>query len=181
MKESPGLATGLQRAKGVFIVPHFGQGAFIVGGQAGGGVVLIKHHSAWTSPAFYSLGGGSIGAQAGAEGGAIAIILMTDKAVNRFESSSGGWSLNGNAGLTVVNWSGNTQANTTRGDLILWASARGLYFSLSASITRVAPDTKMDRVYYQRRVTSSEILGGNVSNPDASSLRNALASRVASR
>lgn len=152
-----------------------------MGGQAGGGVVLVKRDHGWTSPAFYSLGGGSIGAQAGAAGGAITMILMTNKAVNQFESPSGGWSLNGNAGLTVVNWSDQTQANTTRGDIILWASARGLYFGLTAGVTRVAPDVKMDRAYYQRRVTSREIMAGNVSNPDANSLRNALASRVASQ
>lgn len=181
MKENPVLGAVLHRAKGIFIIPHYGKAGFIIGGQGGGGVVLIEQNSGWTPPAFYNLSGGSIGAQAGGEGGAIAMILMTQRAVNRFEHSNSGWSLNGNAGLTVVNWSGKTQANTSRGDVILWTNARGLYGGLTASLTHISPDTNMDRAYYQRAVTSSEILAGTIGNPNADALRNALASRVASR
>ncbi|HVS76754.1 MAG TPA: lipid-binding SYLF domain-containing protein [Steroidobacteraceae bacterium] len=180
MKQNPSLAAVLARARGIFIIPHYGKGGFIVGGQGGGGVVLAKHATGWSSPAFYSLSGGSIGAQAGGEGGAVAMILMTEKAVSRFENSSSGWSLNGNAGLTVVNWSGKTQANTNRGDVILWSNTKGLYGGLTASVTHISPDTKMDHAYYQRPVTSGEILAGTVTNPNADPLRNALASRVAS-
>lgn len=180
MKENPVLATVLWRAEGVFIIPHYGKGGFIVGGEGAGGVLLIKRDGGWTSPAFYSLSGGSIGAQAGREGSAIAMILMTQRAVNRFESSAS-WSLSGNAGLTVVNWSAKAQGNTTPSDIILWTNAHGLYGGLTVSFTHISPDTKMDRIYYQRPVTSSEILAGDVSNPNADRLRNALASRVASR
>ena len=181
MRRSPSLAAVLNRARGVFIIPHYGKGGFIVGGQGGGGVVLVQHGGAWSSPAFYSMSGGSIGAQAGGEGGAVAMILMTPKAVDRFERSSGGWSLNGNAGLTVVKWSGKTQANTGRGDVVLWTSTSGLYGGLTASLTHMSPDTKMDRAYYHRPVTSGEILAGNVRTVGADPLRNALASRMASR
>ena len=78
----------------------------------------------------------------------------------------------------MLQWSG---GNTNRGDVILWTNARGLYGDLTVRLTRIAPDTKMDRIYYHRPVTSGEILAGKVSNPNADSLRNALASRVASR
>ncbi|MGH8319852.1 MAG: lipid-binding SYLF domain-containing protein [Steroidobacteraceae bacterium] len=181
MKQDPALAAVLQQATGVFIIPHYGRGGFIVGGQGGGGVVLVKHHGRWSSPAFYSIGGGSVGAQAGGESGAIAMILMTRKAVDRFVNSGRGWSLKGNAGLTVVNWSGRVRANTNRGDVILWSNTRGLYGGLTASVTHISPDTKLDRAYYQRRVTSGEILAGNVRDPNPDLLRDALASRMASR
>src|SRR6185437_5752228 len=180
MKQDPALAAVLEQAKGIFIIPHYGKGALIVGGQGGGGVVLAKHNDAWSSPAFYSIGGASIGAQAGGEAGAIAMILMTQKAVDRFADSTTGWSLNGNAGLTVVNWSGKARATTNRGDVILWSNASGLYGGISASLTDISPDTKMDQVYYQRPVTSDAILTGNINSPSADTLRNALASRVAS-
>ena len=184
MKQDAGLAAVLRQAKGVFIVPHYGKGGFIVGGQGGGGVVLVRHEGSWSSPAFYSVAGGSIGAQAGGEGGAIAMILMSQRAVDRFENSTRGWTLNGTAGLTVVNWSGKTQANTQyngRDDVILWTNTSGLYGGLTVGVKHISPDTGMDRAYYQRPVTSSEILAGNISNPGADTLRNALASRVASR
>jgi lipid-binding SYLF domain-containing protein len=181
MKQDPALAALLQQARGVFIIPHYGRGGFIVGGQGGGGVVLVKHSNGWSSPAFYNLSGGSIGAQAGGEGGAVVMILMSQKAEDRFQSSSSGWSFNGNAGLTVASWSGRAEANTTMDDIILWSNTSGLYGGLTASVTHVAPDTQMDRTYYQRPVATSEILAGNVSSPNADPLRDALASRMASR
>lgn len=98
MKQDPALAAVLQQAKGVFIIPHYGRGGLIVGGQGGGGVVLAQSNGQWSSPAFYSMGGASVGAQAGGEGGAIAMILMTQKAVDRFANFSHDWSLNGSAG-----------------------------------------------------------------------------------
>ncbi len=54
------------------------------------------------------------------------MILMTPGAVDRFETSSSGGSLKGNAGLTVLKWSGKAQTNTGRGDVLLWRNARGL-------------------------------------------------------
>lgn len=176
MKANPGLAATLWRAEGVFIIPHYGKVSFVVGGQRGEGVLLVKRHGAWTSPAFFSLGGGSVARQAGDEGGAVVMMLMTHRAVNRFESSTL-WSLNGNAGLTVANWSAKTQGNTAPSDIILWTNAGGLDGGLTVSLIHISPDTKMDRIYYQHPVTSIEILSGNVSNPNADALRNALGSR----
>jgi SH3 domain-containing YSC84-like protein 1 len=184
MKQEPALAAVLQRARGIFIIPHFGRGGFIVGGQGGGGVVLARGARGWSSPAFYSIAGGSIGAQAGGEGGAVAMILMTQKAVDRFENSTRGWTLNGSAGLTVANWSGKTQANTAyngRDDVILWTNTSGLYGGLTVGVKHISPDTGMDQAYYQRPISSAEILAGNISSPNADPLRDALASRVASR
>lgn len=181
MKQDPALAAVLQQAKGIFIIPHYGRGALIVGGQGGGGIVLANNDGKWSAPAFYTMSGGSIGAQAGGEGGAIAMILMTPKAVGRFASFTRDWSLNGSAGLTVATWSGRTAANTNRDDVILWTNTKGLYGGLTVSLTHIGPDTQLDDTYYGRQVTSAAILAGQVSNPNADPLRQALASRVASR
>lgn len=181
MKQDPNLASLLSRAKGVFIIPHYGKGAFIVGGQGGGGLVLASHHGTWSDPAFFSIGGASIGAQAGGEGGSIVMLLMTQKAVNKFASSNSTWALNGSAGLTVATWSGKARAETGNGDVILWANTSGLYGGITASVTDITPDTDMDRAYYGRRVDASQILGRSVMSARADSLRNALSTRVASK
>ena len=181
MKQDPNAASLLERAKGVFIIPHYGKGAFIVGGQGGGGVVLAHRNGTWSSPAFFSIGGGSIGAQAGGEGGSIVMVLMTRKAVDKFANSNSTWALNGNAGLTVATWSGKAQAETGNGDVIVWANTNGLYGGLTASVTDITPDRKMDRAYYGRNIDARQILEGNVLSAQAEPLRNALSTRVASK
>ena len=80
----------------------------------------------------------------------------------------------------MVNWSGKTQATTNRGDVILWSNTSGLYGGVSASVTDISPDTKMDQVYYQQPLNSEQILAGNIASPNADTLRDALAGRVAS-
>jgi len=183
MKQDPQLAAELARAKGVFVIPHYGKGGLIVGGQGGGGVVLARRNGEWTNPAFFSLGGASIGAQAGGEAGSVVYLIMTDKALDKFANSQNTWGLNANSGLTVVTWSGKAQANTGNGDVIVWTDTSGLYGGLTASVTDITPDKEMDRVYYGRQIGSKEILSGNakVSAPEAAPLREALATRVASK
>lgn len=181
MKQDPKLAALLHRAKGVFIVPHYGKGAFIVGGQGGGGVVLANDDGTWSNPAFFNIGGASVGAQAGGEGGSVAMLLMTRKAVDKFANSNSTWSLNGNAGLTVVTWSGKEQVESGNGDVIVWSNTRGLYGGLTAGVTDIVPEGKLDRAYYGKKVDARQILHGSVLSASADPLRNALAAHYASR
>lgn len=182
MKQDPNLAQLLGEARGVFIIPHYGKAAFIVGGQGGGGVVLARGDDKWTDPAFFNLGGGSIGYQAGASGGSIVMMLMTRRAVDQFEHSKGKWSLHAGASLTVVRYSGSAEA-TTRGrhDIIVWTDTRGLYGGLTAGVTDITPDNYLNHDYYHNDVTPQTILTGMVTTHQANDLRDALSTRVAER
>lgn len=182
MRQDPHLAQLLDRARGVFIIPKYGRGALIFGGQAGGGVVLIKRNGRWSDPAFYKYSGTSFGFQAGGAGGSLVMMLMTPMAVRHFEDDSGKWSLSGSAGLNVAIY--NVAAEGTSpasGDVIVWSDTRGLYGGLAAGVTGITPDRAMDQGYYHRGVTGRQILAGTVRNRNANDLRDALAARVAQR
>ncbi|HEX4023459.1 MAG TPA: lipid-binding SYLF domain-containing protein [Steroidobacteraceae bacterium] len=181
MKQNPELARLLEHAQGVFIIPRYGKGAFIVGGQGGDGVVLAKHDGNWTDPAFFNIAGGSIGLQAGGSGGAVAMILMTRNAIHRFEDTDTSWTLSGKAGLSIVPFSDRGRTNSRNGDVIVWSDARGLYGGLTAGATHISPETKLDRAYYQGQANPRDILLGSVTNHGADSLRDALATRVAQK
>jgi SH3 domain-containing YSC84-like protein 1 len=109
------------------------------------------------------------------------MLLMTDRALDKFESSRGKWSLDASAGLTVVRYSGNRGAEAGRGDVLVWSEGKGLYGGLTAGVTDITPSNRLDHAYYQQRVTAQQILSGNVSNPSADPLREALATHVATR
>lgn len=182
MKQDPNLAQLLDEARGVFIIPHYGKAGFIVGGQGGGGVVLAKRDDRWSDPAFFNIGGGSIGWQAGATGGSMVMILMTPRAVDHFERNRGRWSLHAGVSLTVAKYTGNAEA-TTRGhtDIILWTDTGGLYGGLTAGVTDITPDNRLDRDYYHEDVSPRRILTGRVTTARAEDLRGALSTRVAVR
>jgi SH3 domain-containing YSC84-like protein 1 len=180
MKQDPDLARLLRESRGVFLIPRYGKAGLVVGAQGGAGVVLSRQEGKWSDPAFFDVGGASIGAQAGGEKGAVAMLLMTDRALDKFESSKGKWSLDANAGLTVVRYSRDERAQAGRGDVMVWSEAKGLYGGLTAGVTDITPSNRLDHAYYQQRVDAHEILTASVNNPAADPLREALATHVAS-
>lgn len=174
IKSDSHFASLMAKAKGAFIIPSSGKGAFIVGGQGGDGVLVEHHNGTWSDPAFLSLGSISIGAQAGGEGGPVVMLLMTTKAVQSFTQSNN-FSLNGNAGLTIVNYSAQGQAPVGKGDVIVWSNRSGAFAGASVSATDITSNTGQDQAYYGAQGKSTEaILNGRVHNSDAAKLIQAL-------
>ena len=56
----------LDRAEAVAVFPSVLKAGFIVGGRGGSGVISRRVAGGWSAPAFFDLGGGSIGLQIGA-------------------------------------------------------------------------------------------------------------------
>ena len=173
MKQNPQLKRWLAKAKGVYLVPEFGRGALIVGGRGGAGVVLAKNDGKWSDPAFYDFGGISIGPQAGGSGGKVAFLLMTKKAVDAFKGGNQ-VSLNAGAGLTIVNFSHDSQASWGKSDIIMWSDNSGAYAGASVSVSDLNFAQDNNQSYYGRKVQPDRILAGNIDTPDATALKDAL-------
>ncbi|HZX27614.1 MAG TPA: lipid-binding SYLF domain-containing protein, partial [Telluria sp.] len=166
------LSSLLQKSKGVFIVPRLGGAALGVGARGGAGVLLVRKGDSWGDPAFYNMGTVSVGAQAGVEAGPVAFVLNDQKAFNAFMKDNK-FSLNANAGLTLVNWSREAQGNAGMGDITVWSGTEGLFGGVAISVTDVNYDEKETAAYYGKRVAVRDILGGKVMNPRADELRQA--------
>src|SRR5215475_5772820 len=65
----------LKQAKCIAVIPKLTKAGFVVGGQHGSGVVSCRTSSGWSAPAFITMGGGSIGLQAGAEHQDIVLLM----------------------------------------------------------------------------------------------------------
>ena len=178
MKANPGIARLLEQAHGVLIVPHYAKGAFIVGGEGGAGVALLKNHGAgmeWTPPAFFHIGGINIGAEAGGESGSIAMLLMNEKAADMLMSEKNKFSFNADAGLTVANWSADAQGSAGDGDVILWSDTKGAFVGAAIGVKDIRRDEDANKAYYGRTVEPHAILTGQVTAAHADTLRDALA------
>jgi lipid-binding SYLF domain-containing protein len=178
MNADPGLKDLMGRAKGLFIVPTYGRGALVVGAQGGPGVLVVHKDDKWSGPAFYNFGGISIGAQAGAAAGKIAMLLMSERAVNTFAVGNK-FSFNADAGFTLVNYSARMQATPGKEDVILWSDTTGLFANASVGVTDINWDEKETRAFYGRSVTAKEIIDGKVKSPKAQALLQALPGKSA--
>lgn len=173
MKQDQQIAGMLSDAKGVYIVPEFGRGAFIVGAAGGAGVMTAQQAGSWSSPAFYNFGSISLGAQAGGSGGSIAFLLMSDEAVNAFKGDSE-VTLSAEAGYTIVDASANTQGAWGDADVIVWSDTVGAYAGATVSVSNVNWDEDSNRAFYGKEVELSQLLSGEVKDPTAQQLTEAL-------
>ncbi|CCD91554.1 hypothetical protein BRAO375_1590017 [Bradyrhizobium sp. ORS 375] len=173
MQKDPELAQAMKNAKGLYLVPDFGRGAALVGVRGGAGLVTVRENGRWSDPAFYDFGAISVGPQVGASGGQVAFLLMSQGAVDAFKSGNK-FSLNAGAGLSIVNYSANSQASWGKGDIVMWSNTSGAYVGATISVTDINWDDDNNRTYYGRNVDMTKILDGAVSNAGAHDLKAAL-------
>jgi len=179
MHADAGMAALLARAHGVFIVPAYGRAALGIGGAGGAGVLMVRRpDGAWSNPAFFDIGAISIGLQAGAEGGPIALVLLNDKAVDSFRKRNN-FSLSADAGLTVVNFARMAEGSTA-GDVIVWSGNKGLFGSaVTVGINDVRFNQRLTDAYDGKPVTAQQALDSTMTDARADALRKALGSAPA--
>lgn len=77
----------LDDAECVAVFPEVIQAAFGLGGRGGRGVASCRTPRGWSAPAYFNLGGGSIGWQIGVDVTDYVMLFMTDEGLNSLLSS----------------------------------------------------------------------------------------------
>ncbi len=167
----------LKRARAVMICPQVFKAGFLLGGQ-GGSCVLVARDGAgsWSAPAFYGLGGGSIGFQAGIQDAEVMLLIMSDRGLNAVMDSQ--FKLGADASATFVDLGGGIEGATTAAlsaDIVGFTRARGLYAGISLSGSLMSSKSDWNQAYYGRPVAAQQIvLGMEATNPAADPLRQVL-------
>ena len=76
----------VKNAKCIAVVPHEIKGGFIVGARGGKGVATCRAENGWSAPAFFTIAGGSFGAQIGIEGVDNVLMIMNQRGMDRLLS-----------------------------------------------------------------------------------------------
>jgi len=162
----------LRQARGVFIVPRLVKGGFIVGGEGGNGVLMVRNRGRWSAPAFYAIGAASFGLQVGLEQSELIMLIMTQKGLDGVLRDN--FKIGAQAGISVVTLGSGVEGaigGASPPDIVVWSSSTGLYGGLTVdgSVIRARPN--LDAAFYGHPVTTRDVLFGSVESPNAAALR----------
>ena len=158
----------LQSAKCVAVVPDMVKGGFVIGGQHGRGVATCRTANGWSAPAFFTLTGGTWGAQIGAQAADVVMLIMNDKGMQDLLSSQ--FKLGGEAAITAGPVGREATANTDwklKSEVLTYSRTRGLFAGLNLSGALVKPDDESTQAFYNRNYDFRSILTGQVHAPAA--------------
>ncbi len=163
----------LKDAKAVVIAPEFLKGAFVVGASGGNAVAMVRDGKTgrWSEPAFYTIGGASIGLQIGGESSEVILLAMTERGKSALMGSS--FKLGADAGVAagpVGIWAQAATANLSA-DILSFSRSKGLYGGISLDGSVVAVREGLNHAYYGSKATPTDILVRHeVSNPQTACL-----------
>jgi lipid-binding SYLF domain-containing protein len=164
----------MKDARGILIVPQFIKGAFFIGGSGGSGVLVVRDEKTneWSYPAFFTLGGASIGLQFGGQAAEVVLLVMTQKGVDSLMSTT--LKLGADASVAVGPIGRGIEGSTTpnlSADLLSFSKAKGLFAGMSLEGAAVAARDALNTSYYKEPTKTIDILvRRSVSNPQADPL-----------
>lgn len=169
--------TMLRRARAVMVCPRVFRAGFILGGQGGSCVLLARDGAgSWSSPAFYSLGSGSLGFQIGVQDAMVMMMVLTDKGLSALMDSQ--FKVGADASIAVATIGGGIAGSTTAAvgaDIVTFAKTRGLYAGIALDGSLLSTRSDWNRAYYGQSVGARQIVVDMAAhNPGADPLRGAL-------
>jgi lipid-binding SYLF domain-containing protein len=149
----------LDRAEAIGVFANIVQAAFIVGGRGGDGVISRKGADGWGAPAFFKLGGASVGAQIGGRKTDIVLVFMSKAAIDALldDRLTLGAEVTATAGPAQAT-AAEAATTTTDDRVLIYSRDRGLFAGAALDGAVITPDNDLNRATY--RATAREILTG---------------------
>ena len=149
----------LAKAECVAVFPQVIKAGFIVGGRGGRGVASCRTPSGWSAPAFFNLGGGSVGLQIGAQATDFILLFMDKDGLNNLLSDK--FEIGGDASVAagpVGRQVGASTNLTLDAKILSYSRSKGLFAGLELKGVVIKPDKDDMRDVYGNGVTAKEAL-----------------------
>jgi len=141
--------TVLAKAKCVAIVPALGKAGFIFGAEYGRGVATCRNNDHWSAPAFFTIAGGSWGAQIGGEDVNLVMLFMSHDGAEKLMSAN--WKIGGDVGVAAGPYGRQGSASTDwkmNTGILTYSRAKGAFIGASLNGANVHVDEKAMRAFY---------------------------------
>lgn len=151
-----------QEAKGL-VVMWIIKAGFIVAGEGGDGLVVMREGKKWSHPSAISAAGAGVGFQAGGSSQDYVLLLNTDEAVKQFTQKGNYTSsaeVEGTAGPVGRELSAGVA--TVNADVYTYSFTKGLFGGVSLSGLGYGSADDTNENFYGQKLTPKEIISGKV-------------------
>jgi len=150
----------LERAACIGVFPGVTKGAVVMGGEFGHGVFTCRQESgAMGPPAFFTLGGPSVGWQFGVEQVDLVLLVMNKEGVQRLLESK--FTIGGEASAAAGPVGRTATAATDaqlHAEILSWSRTRGLFVGASLAGKVIKPDPEANQELYGEQISARKIL-----------------------
>jgi lipid-binding SYLF domain-containing protein len=159
----------LDNAECVAVFPDVIKAGFIVGGRGGRGVASCRTARGWSAPAFFNLGGGSIGLQIGAQSTDFVLLFMNKQGLNSLLSDK--FEIGADASVAAGPVGRQAGASTDvklDAQILSYSRSKGLFAGVELKGVVINSDKDDMRDVYGEGVTAKAVLQENkVTAPDS--------------
>lgn len=152
----------VDKAQAIAVFPSVLKAAFIFGGREGKGVISRRTAGGWTTPAFFNLGGGSFGAQIGADKTDYVLLIMNEKGLNGLLGDK--FEIGGEVGVAAGPVGREASAATDaqlKAEILTYSRSKGLFAGVALKGTAITPDNNLNEAFYGMK--ARDVLNGAVS------------------
>jgi lipid-binding SYLF domain-containing protein len=150
----------LSKAECVGVFPDIKKAAFVVGGEWGRGVFTCRQSDGTMgAPAFFTIGGGSVGWQWGGQEADLVLLIMNKDGVSHLLEDK--FTLGGEAAAVAGPVGRSATAATDaqlNAQILSWSRSKGLFLGASLAGHVIKPDKKQTEKAYGKPVSAREIL-----------------------
>ena len=142
----------IDKAEAIAVFPGVIKAAFIIGGRGGQGVISRRVPGGWSAPAFYNIGGGSVGLQIGAQKTDYVMLIMNADGLkglmeDKFEL---GGEMSVAAGPVGREAAASTNLTLDAG-ILSYSRSKGLFAGVALKGAVINPDNNLNEAAYEGR------------------------------
>ncbi|MBI5123907.1 MAG: lipid-binding SYLF domain-containing protein [Candidatus Omnitrophica bacterium] len=155
----------LKNCEAIGIFPSTVSGAFIIGGRYGQGVVVARDPKTrkWGAPAFFTIGGASLGWQIGGQATDLIFVINSKRGLVGLMQDK--FTLGGDAAVAAGPIGRKAEASTDillKSGIFSYSRSKGLFAGVALQGAMIAPNKEDDKLLYGNDITTDMIFNGKV-------------------
>ena len=149
----------LDTSEAIAVFPGVIKAAFLIGGRGGQGVISRRVKGGWSPPAFFNLGGGSFGAQIGAQKTDYVLLIMNPSGLDGLLKDK--FELGGEVGISAGPVGREAAASTNPrldAGILSYSRSKGAFIGAALKGAVITPDNDLNEAIYGKK--ADEVLQG---------------------